>query len=202
MDATDEPGTVAEWALEERRARVRRYVEAAREARALATDPRPAGALVVTAMYATIALAWTITVIAMPQHRGIGGLGGLGGSIAVYATLLAAGAWRLRVAEGGNPRSTTAVVGAFTHAAVGLGGTLVLVGPVLLGPVLSGLHPRGVAAEVLWGPVVLAVHGMVFGVVPVAFTVATTRRGGLLLIASLLGPALLFFGIPISSGVA
>lgn len=194
MDATDEPGTVAEWALEERRARVRRYVEAAREARALATDPRPAGALVVTAMYATIALAWTITVIAMPQHRG---LGGLGGSIAVYATLLAAGAWRLRVAEGGNPRSTTAVVGAFTHAAVGLGGTLVLVGPVLL-----GLHPRGVAAEVLWGPVVLAVHGMVFGVVPVAFTVATTRRGGLLLIASLLGPALLFFGIPFSSGVA
>lgn len=190
MAAMDEPGTVAEGAMEPRRARVRRLVESAREARVLATDARPAGALVVTAMYATIALAWTITVIATPQNPALHALGRLRDSIAAYAALLAAGAWRLRVEEGRDPRSTTAVVGAFIHAAVGLGGTF-----AILAWFLFPVDPRGEVARVLSIVVVLALHGMVFGVVPVTFTVTMTRRGGLLLIASLLGPALLFFGL-------
>lgn len=197
MDAMDEPGTVAEWALEERRARVRRFVASAREARALATDVRPAGALVVTAMYATIAVAWTITAIARPRDRALDDLGGVRVAIAVYAALLAVGAWRLRIRERRDRRSTGPILGAFTHAAVGLGGTLVLLAFVLL-----PLDPRGDAAEALTILPVLACYGMVFGVVPVTFTVTMTRRGDVLMVASLLGPVLLFFGAPVLSGVA
>ena len=67
MRATDKPGTVAEGALEQRRARVRRSVESARESRRLTLDARPRWATVVAAMYAVIALTWAVAAVALPR---------------------------------------------------------------------------------------------------------------------------------------
>lgn len=184
MDAMDEPGTVAEWALEERRARVRRFVASAREARRLTLDMRPRWATVVAAMYAVIALAWAVAAVALP--RGV--LGALPIAIMGYAAVLTAGAGRLHVGRGRDGRAFGPISGAFVHAAAGVLGTVAMLG-------------IGLTRDLAVGFRLLAFLAMIFGSIPVLITVAMTRRGALLLAASLLGPALLWWALPTVPGI-
>lgn len=184
MDAMDQPGTVAEGALEQRRARVRRLVESAREARRLALDLRPRWATVVAAMYAVIALTWAVAAVALPR----GALGALPIAIMGYAAILAAGAGRLHVGRGWDRRAFGPIAGAFVHAAAGVLGTVAMLG-------------IGLTRDLAVGFALLAFLAMTFGPIPVLLTVGMTRRGALLLVASLLGPALLWWALPTVPGI-
>ncbi|MBL9087194.1 MAG: hypothetical protein JNM10_08615 [Planctomycetia bacterium] len=177
MDSTGGTPAIADaTAADEVRAKVAARMAMAREARRLAEDVRPRWAAIVAGMYVAVALG--AVAVGLTRDRDFGGSTSV--AIAVYATALAAGAWRLRVGRDRDPRAFPPLSGAFAHALIGLWG----VEAILLLP-LDGCHG--------WATVfvLLSFAAMLFGTVPLLFTAMCTRRGGLLLAASLLGPLLL-----------
>lgn len=181
--ADDRPGVEGGDAPAGVRARVVARMAERREARRVAEDVRPRWAAIVAGMYVAIALG--AMSIGLTRDRDFGGSASV--AIAVYATALAAGAWRLRVGHDRDPRAFPPLSGAFAHALAGLWG----IEAILLMP--HGGCGRCSDSAVLF--VLLAAAAMLFGTVPLLLTAMCTRRGSLLLAASLLGPAIVFFPV-------
>lgn len=190
MDSTGEPPAVAgatgAGAL---RARVAARMASAREARRLAEDVRPRWAAIVAGMYVAVALGAMAAGLTRDHDFSRSALV----AIAVYATALAAGAWRLRVGHDRDPRAFAPLSGAFAHALAGLWGVEVIL--------VSALGGCGRCSDSVVLFMMLAAAAMLFGTAPLLLTAMCTRRGGLLTAASLLGPAIVFFPVDEFLGV-
>ncbi len=171
------------------RARVAARMASARGARRVAEDVRPRWAAIVAGMYVAVALG--AMAVGLTRDRDFGGSAAV--AISVYAAALAAGAWRLRVGHDRDPRAFAPLSGAFAHALAGLWGI-----EAILVSALGG-YGRCSDSAVLF--VLLAAAAMLIGTVPLLLTAMCTRRGGWLLAASLLGPAIVCFPVDKFLGV-
>ncbi len=185
MDSTGGTPAIADaTAAGEVRAKVAARMAMAREARRLAEDVRPRWAAIVAGMYFAVALG--AAALGATTHRWMGPY--LPIAIAGYAGALGAGAWRLRVGRDRDPRAFAPLSGAFAHALLGLWGVLAM-----------HVDPRGRSEWAsLFG--LLAFFAMAYGTIPLSITAICTRRGGWLLAASLLGPALLCLDLGVIPG--
>ncbi len=187
--ADDRPGVEGGDAAAGVRARVVARMAARREARRVAEDVRPRWAAIVAGMYVAVAL--TAMAVGLTRDHDFNRSASV--AIAVYATALAAGAWRLRVGHDRDPRAFAPLSGAFAHALSGLWGVEAIL--------VSALGGCGRCSDSVVLFVMLAAAAMLFGTVPLLLTAMCTRRGGLLLTASLLGPAIVFFPVDEFLGV-